>query len=164
MQKYSKELKESIILKALSRGDASQSSIAKANNIAISTLSKWLHEYRNIGSAIKKSVITSSEVITTEAQFNHLLATTNMSDVSLGEYCRKHGIYPHQLTQWRESFMTNNADKNTNPLKNELKALKDKNKRLEQELKRKDKALAEASALLIMKKKANLIWGENEED
>jgi len=42
--------------------------------------------------------------------------------------------------------------------------MKAKNKKLESELRRKDKALAEASALLILKKKANLIWGESEDD
>jgi cytidylate kinase len=46
----------------------------------------------------------------------------------------------------------------------ELKALKEENKRLEKEIRRKDKALAEAAALLILKKKAAMIFGEREED
>ena len=46
----------------------------------------------------------------------------------------------------------------------ELRKLKAENNKLQLELRRKDKALAEASALLVMKKKADLIWGESEED
>ena len=49
-------------------------------------------------------------------------------------------------------------------IKAELSEMKAKNKKLESELRRKDKALSEASALLILKKKANLIWGESEDD
>ena len=45
----------------------------------------------------------------------------------------------------------------------ELKVLKEDNRRLQRELRRKEKALAEASTLLIMKKKADLIWGEDED-
>lgn len=55
---------------------------------------------------------------------------------------------------------TNNNDSH----KQELKKLRDQNKQLQKELRRKEKALAEASALLIMKKKADLIWGVEEDD
>ncbi len=46
----------------------------------------------------------------------------------------------------------------------ELKALRSENKRLKKDLNRKDKALAETSALLVLKKKADLIWGDPEDD
>ena len=36
-------------------------------------------------------------------------------------------------------------------------------KRLEKELQRKEKALAEAAALLVLRKKLEAIWGESEE-
>ena len=46
----------------------------------------------------------------------------------------------------------------------EVKALRTENKKLKQDVKRKDAALSEASALLILKKKAAMIWGEIEGD
>ena len=46
----------------------------------------------------------------------------------------------------------------------ELKQAKKKIKELEADLRKKEKALAEASALLVLKKKAHLIWGEEEDD
>ena len=48
-------------------------------------------------------------------------------------------------------------------LQSENKKLKNENKQLALELRRKEKALAEAAALLILKKKADLIWGVDEE-
>jgi len=57
-----------------------------------------------------------------------------------------------------------NTGDNSAAIKAEFNEMKAKNKKLESELRRKDKALAEASALLILKKKADLIWGENADD
>ena len=37
-------------------------------------------------------------------------------------------------------------------------------KQLKQEIKRKDKALAEAAAILILRKKLNALWGEDEDE
>lgn len=49
-------------------------------------------------------------------------------------------------------------------LNRELKEAEKKNKQLARELDRKEKALAEAAALLVLRKKAEAIWGEPEEE
>jgi hypothetical protein len=54
--------------------------------------------------------------------------------------------------------------KQPNKLKDELKTLRQENRNLKKDLNRKDKALAETSALLVLKKKADLIWGDLEDD
>ncbi len=153
----SSTVKESVILKALNREPGvTLVSVAKANNIAVSTLGNWLTDKR------KTSTTSSSSSNTREHWLNHLLNTKDMDDVSLGTYCRKHGIYSHQLTDWKNVFMSPKAnDKAENQ---ELKKLKEENKQLQRDIARKDKALAEASALLILKKKADLIWGVGEDD
>ena len=46
----------------------------------------------------------------------------------------------------------------------ENRQLKNENKALKKELRRKEKALAEAAALLILQKKANRLWGYDEDD
>lgn len=151
-------IKESIVLKALNREPGiSLTSIAKSNNIGISTLSRWLQQSSNNNLKPKSSVNSREQWLT------HLLNTKNLSDVSLGKYCRQHGIYSHQLTEWKKELMSVKATDNKEQ-KKEVNELKDEVKRLERELARKDKALAEASALLILKKKANLIWGDNGDD
>ena len=76
-----------------------------------------------------------------------------------------HGLYAHELTTWKTELMApKKTGDNSAAIKAELNEMKAKNKKLESELRRKDKALAEASALLILKKKANLIWGESGDD
>lgn len=150
-------LKEAVILKALNRGPGvTLKSIALANNIGVSTLGKWLTKSR------KSVTVNQVNNTSREMWLNHLINTNGMDDVSLGTYCRKHGIYSHQLTEWKKELM---MPKNENNKQNqELKKLQEENKRLQREIKRKDKALAEASALLILKKKADLIWGVDEDD
>lgn len=170
MGHLSPEAKEVIVLKAINRGSATIESIARANNVGLSSLQKWLRQYREgapPNSKVRKKAATSA--ITREEQLNHILATHALDDVSLGKYCRVHGLYSHQLTQWRDALMKtpdDNKDQQQQQQQQqaELRKLKDENQRLQRELQRKEKALAEASALLIMKKKADLIWGGDEED
>jgi hypothetical protein len=89
-----------------------------------------------------------------------------MSETELSEYCRKKGLYPEQVKEWKEVCVSANEDitRQTRDLKKEINREKKKGKKLERELKRKEKALAEAAALLVLQKKAQEIWGDREED
>jgi transposase len=68
------------------------------------------------------------------------------------------------LEQWKQEAMSVNRNKLDITVQAEVKRLREENKQLQKELRRKDKALAEASALLILKKKVDTIWGDNEDD
>lgn len=165
MRQLSDEAKEAIVLKVINRGSTSIKTIAAEHNISLSSVYTWLQRHRDGEPLTKvKTVSSKKNELTRSEKFNHLLATSELDEVSLGSYCRQHGFYTHQLKQWQKELMTTpNTDKN-HALQAENKALKEDKKRLERELRRKEKALAEASALLIMKKKADLIWGVNEDD
>ena len=164
MKQISIETKEAIVKQALQKKDKNLSEIAAANNIGYSTLQKWLRAVRE-GRPLGRSYADGkTNSISKPDQFRHLLATANLDESALGGYCRQHGLYSHQLTTWKESFMSNsNQAKHAKQLE-ELKKVKTENKTLKKDLRRKEKALAEASALLVLKKKADLIWGENEDD
>jgi transposase len=165
MAQLSAKAKEAIVLQALNRKSKSLYSIAQSNNVGLSTLQKWIRKYREgqpLSSVNERQ--DKAEELKKSERFEHILATHNLDESSLGEYCRTHGIYSHQLTTWREEFMSNNPANKDPKYQIEIKSLKEDKKRLERELRRKDKALAEASALLILKKKADLIWGESEDD
>ena len=97
-------------------------------------------------------------------RFKHLQATVGQDDVTVGAYCRKHGLYSHQLTAWEKDFMTQKKPDNNQAQLAECKALRGEVKSLKKLLSRKDKVLAETVALLILKKKAAQIWGGSEED
>ena len=164
MRHISVETKESIVKQALEKRGRNLSEIAAHNNVGYSTLQKWLRAVREGRSLSCRFTGNNESKISRREQLNHLLQTAALDEMGLGAYCRKHGIYSHQLTSWKEYFMSNSEqDKLRNQLE-ELKKLKTENKALKQDLRRKEKALAEASALLVLKKKADSIWGEREED
>jgi len=52
----------------------------------------------------------------------------------------------------------------TKQLNQELKEEKKKAKVLEKDLRKKEKALAEAAAILLLRKKAQAIWGDQEDE
>ena len=85
-----------------------------------------------------------------------------MEDEELGAYCRRHGIHTHTLTLWRENCL--NAMRKSVVADNEAAAIKAELKEVKRDLKRKEKALAEASARLFLQKKASELWGMEAED
>ena len=67
---------------------------------------------------------------------------------------------------WKHSCISGNqseTDKRKQQAQ-ERKADKKRIKELERELKRKDAALAETAALLVLRKKLNAYWGEDEDN
>lgn len=154
-------VKEAIINKALNRGTQSLEEIALSNNMGLSTLGRWLRESRS-SSTINTGKVR--ELLDSGERYKHLKATFGQNDVMLGTYCRKHGLYPHQLVQWEIEFMTTGAPLNKQQPKVEIKALQTEVKELKKIIMRKDKVLAETMALLILKKKAAQIWGDSEDD
>jgi capsule polysaccharide export protein KpsE/RkpR len=65
----------------------------------------------------------------------------------------KKGLYPHHIEQWKLDFVESPVQDNSFQNKAEVKTLKTENKSLKKELNRKDKALAETAALLVLQKK-----------
>jgi len=95
-----------------------------------------------------------------------VIETASFNEVQLSEYCRNKGLYSEQVNEWKASALLgyqSNHQINQEKARNQQQDKK-KIKRLESELKRKEKALAETAALLVLSKKCQAIWGENEED
>lgn len=153
-------VKQAIISKALNRGNQTIVEIALANNVAAATLRRWLHENKSVD----KNSKTVKGLLDSGTRYKHLKATFGQDAVIIGAYCRKHGLYPHQLTQWETEFMKNSAPISKQQPNVEMKALRAEVGELKKIIMRKDKVLAETMALLILKKKATQIWGENEDD
>ena len=88
-----------------------------------------------------------------------------LNEADLAEYCRKRGLYPAQIAAWRSACEhANDWDRaSTARLGQATKEEKKRIKDLERELARKEKALAEAAVLLILRKKASAIWGGDED-
>jgi len=78
-----------------------------------------------------------------------IIETSNLNADKLNSYCRRKGIYKHHIEQWKADM----ASSNNTPDKAEMRALREENKKLKKDIRRKDKALAETAALLVIQKK-----------
>lgn len=134
---------------------------AELEDIPISTLHAWKNKHlKNKATVSKKS---NSPVWSVEEMFSAVLETSTLSEVDLGAYCREKGLLPDQIREWKDSFLTGHAGAAQVISSRSSKEDKKRIKQLERELHRKEKALAETAALLVLRKKFNALWEENED-
>lgn len=160
----SAEAKQLLVKKVLSGNGQTMTEIALTNNIGLSTLHQWVQRFKSEHKHETQTKCVAAASATLVERFKHLQATFGQEDVMVGTYCRKHGIYPQQLTQWESDFMKKDTSAKQSESAAELKALRAEIKELKHLLLRKDKVLAETVALLVLKKKVAQIWGDDEED
>ena len=158
-KRYPESVKQSVCKQILD-GSYSLAEIAKMNNIAYSTLFRWKSQLLPQGDTMNQHKFSSQE------KLDMLFATASMSEAEISEFCRNKGIYPHMLETWKQACLNNidNPSSRAKSLDKEKKALLAENKYLKKEIRRKDKALAETTALLVLKKKAQQLWGETEDE
>mgnify|MGYP004444321717 FL=1 len=161
---YSQELKDSLLRRMLPPNNESITKISKQEGISEQTLRNWRDSARANGIAAPAN--DNAEKWSTQDKFLIVVETASMNETELAEYARKKGLYVEQIKAWKDACMNANGGvaREAARLSKELKLSKAENKRLEKELNKKEKALAETAALLVLRKKANAIWGEAEED
>ena len=161
MAHLSTEAKESLVAKVLS-GTETIKALAAANGIGYSSLQRWVNQVRKTGSTAGRP---SCRHQAQTRPLEHLLATVGLDEKAVGAYCREQGIHSFQLEAWREDLMKDDGSRQEGgAFRKEINALRTENKTLKKDLYWKEKALAETTALLVLKKKADLIWGGHEED
>lgn len=105
--KYSKELKEKVVSRMLS-GEESISDVGRDTGINLNTLYRWRDNAKRTGlSATTK--YKKAENWRTEDKFLVVLETSNLSEIEFSEYCRKKGIYPEQVKEWKDACMQANG-------------------------------------------------------
>jgi len=163
--KYSKERREAVLRKMLPPESKSIAEIAEEEGISAGTLYNWRKAARAEGRLIPDGDATP-EGWTSRDKFAAVLETAAMNEEQLAAYCRKRGIFPEQVRQWREACEDANAWDHLQGKKLQVARRSDRKtlKKLQAELKRKEKALAEAAALLVLDRKAAAIWGEDEDE
>ncbi len=139
--------------------------LAKAEGISQATLTKWRAEARAKGQFLPDAN-SGPEGWTSRDKHSAVIETAAMNAADLGEYCRRRGLYPEQVSVWREACERANDWERaaTTRITRETKEDKKRIKELERDLARKEKALAEAAALMLLRKKAEAIWGRGGED
>ena len=155
---HSPEFKEQALLKARHRGTRSVISVAGELNMSAGTLRKWLQ------SASKKAGTTASAVPAAAALDGSALAWTPaqrlmalqqsyaLDDMARARWCREHGVFEHQLSQWHQEFCTPAVPAASREAFGAFRDLQRQHEQLQRELRRKEKALAEVAALLVLQK------------
>ena len=160
MATYSAAFIEQALQKAYSRGDRTIMSVAADLNMSHHALRYWMKKKSILaGSPASKKEKRPSDW-TVEEQLQALHESHTLSGEQLQAWCRERGLFPHNLTSWKAAFCA--GSKETAPKVGEVKSLKDENVKLKRELVRKDKALAEAAALLVLQKKFRALWEDEE--
>ena len=162
---YSPELREALLRRMLPPNNESIRKISKEEGISEQTLRNWRDKARAEGIAAPgKDAIPDNW--STQDKFLIVVETASMNEADLAEYARKKGLYVEQIKAWRDACMNANGGvaKEAARLNKELKESEKERKKLEKELARKEKALAETAALLVLRKKADAIWGDPEDE
>ena len=162
---YSPEYKEAILRRMLPPNNESISKIAKEEGLSEQTLRNWRDKARKEGFATPGTDAQPDDW-TTQDKFLIVVETASLNETELAEYARKKGLYIEQIKAWKDACMNANGGiaREAARLNRELKESQKERKKLEREIQRKDKALAEAAALLVLSKKANAIWGDPEDE
>jgi transposase-like protein len=161
---YSPERKASVLKQMLPPHNMAIRQLARAEGISEGTLHKWRAEARGRGQLLPNAD-AGPEGWSSHDKFAAVLETAALNEADLGEYCRSRGLYPAQISTWRTACeQANDWDRaSTARLGQATKEDKKRVKDLERELARKDRALAETAALLVLRKKAQAIWGGDED-
>jgi transposase len=158
---YTDSFKENAVSKLLRPESQGLSATASKMGIASSTLFGWKKKYAN-QSSMKKTKNQSIDDWTPEQKLEVVFETRNMTENELGEYLRTNGLYLTDLEKLQEDSLSGFKSIGRPKLDPELTKLRKQKKILERDLIKKDKALAEYSARVILLKKSHEIWGESE--
>ena len=159
-RKYAAEFKESIIARMLPPRNESVASISTETGIPVDTLYTWRIQYRNNQRIPATSVSCPARNYESEEKLMAVIETASLSEMELGEYCRRKGYYPEQIAGWRASIVQGLSSTPNKAEREQLQQQAKAIKQLHQELNRKEKALAEAAALLVLGKKVAALWEE----
>lgn len=139
--------------------------LAEETGISSVTLYAWRKQARAAGALVPGDG-KNPQSWSTEAKFRAVLESASLDAAELAEYCRRKGLFVEQLQEWREACEQANASASERGRleREQAKVTRKRIRDLERERKRDKAALAEAAALLLLRKKADAIWGKGEEE
>jgi len=162
MMRYPITLRSKMVRRMAGPNALSAYALARETGIAQPTLSRWLRTAGTVapmskthdGAPRRPQDWSSDEIMAV------ITEVAGLSDKDLGAFLRRKGLHEADLEQWRERMMSGLETPPRRPGRSpEAKRIKE----LERELRRKEKALAELAALLVLQKKLREIWGDEED-
>jgi len=164
MARYSSERKESVLKKLLPPLNMTVAEVARQEGVSAQTLYNWRYEAKKLGKPVPGKKL-STEDWSAETKLAVVVETMPLSESELSQYCREKGLYPEQVRRWKQECLHGflNSEAIAAATHRQAKTDKTEIKALKRELRRKEKALAETAALLVLRKKLNALWEDDEE-
>jgi transposase len=131
--------------------------VAQEVGIGVGTLERWREE--------AQSRPARGRAWTAGARLEAVITTASMDETGKSAWCRQHGVYPTELDKWRASCTAALAEpEEARASPQATRADRKRIKELERDLLRKDRALAETAALLVLSKKVAAIFNKGEDE
>ena len=159
---YSEAFRSKMVQRMAGPEAISANRLSQEVGIGQPTLSKWLRQAEGRMGSVKLGSPPPSprrpEDWSPEERLRIVLEASRLSEEELGAFLRREGLQEAVLAEWKAAAL--------DALKPQRKPSGDSKRvrELEKQLRRKDKALAEAAALLVLQKKAQAIWGDEDDD
>ncbi|WP_230684166.1 IS3 family transposase [Enterobacter ludwigii] len=151
------ELKERAIMHLLPPYNWSLRQVADDIGAGVSTVHGWRQQLEMEGLIAQKQDQTDGR--SPEQIFSILLETATLTEHELAEYCRKNGLYAEQIRLWKQNCLAANMPQHRQlaEVQKATRGEKTRIRQLEKELRRKEKALAEVAALLVLQEKLSAL-------
>jgi transposase len=131
--------------------------VAREVGVGVGTLERWRED--------AQSRPARGRAWTARARLEAVTVTAAMAEAGKSAWCREHGVYPAELDKWRSSATAALAEpEEARASPQATRADRQRIKQLERELLRKDRALAETAALLVLSKKVAAIFNKGEDE
>lgn len=157
MARYGQAFKERAVARLLPPESSSVETVSREIGVGVETLERWRSE--------ALSMPASTRTWTAAARLEAVIATAAMDEASKNAWCRQQGVYPSELEKWRQSATAAlAAPEETRASPQQTRQDQRRIKELEREVKRKDKALAETAALLVLSKKLSAVFKEGADE
>jgi transposase len=157
MARYGQGFKDRAVARLLPPESASVDQVALELGVGAGTLERWRAEA--LAAPARQRSWTAA------ARLEAVIATAALDEVACGAWCREQGVYPSELEKWREAASAALAEpEEARASPQQTREDQRRIKTLEREVKRKDKALAETAALLVLSKKLSAIFHEGADE
>ena len=131
--------------------------VSREVGVGVGALERWRED--------AQSMPARGRAWTAGARLEAVVTAAAMNEAARSAWCREHGMYPAELAKWRASCTAALADpEDARASPQATRADRKRIKELERDLLRKDRALAETAALLVLSKKVSAIFHRGEDE
>ena len=155
MARYGEAFRNRAVARLLPPESAQVGVVSQEIGVSVQTLERWRED--------AQSRPARGRAWTARARLEAVITTAAMNEAAKSAWCREHGVYPAELDKWRASATAALAEpEEARASPQATRQDKKRIKELERELLRKDRALAETAALLVLSKKVAAIFNKGE--